>query len=108
MRTIACFFLLAACLTACQEEPQTLPIEESKLVNVLADIHLAEAAGQQLRGFTKDSVMQVYYAQVCSIHSVDQQELIYSMEQLRDEPERMQLLYEKVIEAIERADAKTQ
>lgn len=93
---------------ACQEETQPLPLDEAQLIEVLADVHIAEAAGQQLRGATKDSVMQVYYAQVCSIHQVDQAAFVQSMEQLRNEPERLQNIYDKVTEAIERVDAKTQ
>ncbi|NBC08102.1 MAG: DUF4296 domain-containing protein [Bacteroidetes bacterium] len=101
-------FLLATLIMACQEETQPLPLDEAQLIEVLADVHIAEAAGQQLRGATKDSVMQVYYAQVCSIHQVDQAAFVQSMEQLRNEPERLQNIYDKVTEAIERVDAKTQ
>ena len=93
---------------ACQEKTQSLPLDEAQLVEVLADVHIAEAAGQQLRGATKDSVMQVYYAQICSIHQVDQDAFSRSMEQLRNEPERLQDIYDRVTEAIERVDAKTQ
>lgn len=99
--------LFAALLTACREEErQPLPLEEEQLVDVLADVHIAEAAGQQLRGATKDSVMQVYYAQICSIHRVDQEDFMRSMKQLRDEPKRLHQLYEKVTESIERTSAK--
>ena len=101
-------FLLAALIMACQEETQSLPLDEAQLIEVLADVHIAEAAGQQLRGGTKDSVMQVYYAQICSIHQVDQEAFIQSMKQLRNEPKRLQEIYDKVTEAIERVDAKTQ
>jgi len=107
-QTLLLLLLVAALYTACQEETQPLLLDETQLVEVLADVHIAEAAGQQLRGATKDSVMQVYYAQICSIHQVDQDEFMRSMEQLRDEPERLQNLYDKVTEAIERVDAKTQ
>jgi hypothetical protein len=100
---------LAFLMSSCQNDnPPELPLPEEQLVKVLADVHIAEAAGQQLRGETKDSVMQVYYEQICTMHGVNQEDFKTSMELLRNEPGRLHLVYEKVMEQIERIDAQTE
>ncbi len=95
-------------MAACQEEKKPLPIPEDKMIDVLVDIHIAEAAGQQMRGRLKDSMMNEYYEQIGRMHEVDANTVKKTMEQLRQEPERLQQLYEKALERMGKLDAHTQ
>lgn len=112
MKEILAPLLMAIALllfgSACGSEPEGLQIPEEKLVKVLADIHIAEAAAQQLRGQTKDSVLQVYYQQVCEMHGLEKATLEKTMEGLRRQPERLQALYERTMERMERIAAEGQ
>lgn len=56
---------------SCHDGNPTLPISEDKLVNILVDIHVAEAAMQEFStAALKDSVGKVYYKKIFDIHKV--------------------------------------
>ncbi|TXB63552.1 DUF4296 domain-containing protein [Phaeodactylibacter luteus] len=106
--------LLACCLLpflfgACQK-PQSadgIIVPEEKLIATLADIHIAEAALQTLRGGTKDSMAALYYEQIYEMHQVEAQEVEESLQALRKQPEKMDALYQKVMEKIETLEAES-
>jgi len=87
---------------SCEEEQAPLPLSEDTLIPVLIDIHVAEAALQNLRGNTKDSMANVYYDQICTIHKVDRALLDTTLSMLRNRPEQMQDIYVKAMEEIDR------
>lgn len=97
-------FILVAIFIAvgCEEAPTPLPLSEEELIPVLIDIHVAEAALQNLRGETKDSMANVYYDQICTIHRVDRALLDSTLNMLRNRPEQMQEIYVKAMEEIDR------
>ena len=97
--------LLFCALTGCSDEPQPLQVPEERLVGVLADLHIAEAALQALRGKTKNSMATVYYDQIYTLHDVDSAEVHQSLEQLREDPQRMKALYDRVMERVETLSA---
>lgn len=99
--------LLFLSLLSCEEEQVAAApvIEEETLINVLADIHMAEAALQALRGSTKDSMSQMYYEQVYEIHQVDSASVASSLEIMREQPERMKAVYDQVMERVEKMNA---
>lgn len=97
------FFLFCAAVS-CGQDEDTGGIEEDKLIAVLIDVHIAEAAVQALRGETKDSVINVYYDQICTIHGVGRDEFETTMEKYRNEPKRMEALYGRVLEEMERQE----
>ncbi len=110
MRNTA-FFLKICCLglvlygcETAEEQPQ---MPEEKLIEVLADIHIAEAALQSLRGQTKDSMSQLYYRQIYTIHEVDTLEVQETLEALREKPAEMKELYDKVMERVEKVHTKS-
>ncbi len=84
----------------CSQE-RDLPIEEDKLVKVIRDIHIAESAMQNLIDLTKDSVGEIYYDQVFRIHQVSREDFDTSMAILRRDPEKMGLIYDRVLEDME-------
>jgi predicted GNAT family acetyltransferase len=92
-------------LYSCEAETAEPQLSEEKLVNTLADIHIAEAALQALRGKTKDSISQAYYEQIYSIHGVDSALVQTSLEAIRRQPEQMKDLYDQVMERVEKLNA---
>lgn len=110
MRTTARILLplaLALLLSACQSEEEPLRLPEPVLVKVLADLHIAEAAMQNLRGNTKDSIAVLYYEQIYTIHDVDASDVKHDLESLRQQPQRLKELYTKVMEHTEAMNARS-
>ncbi|MCB0568259.1 MAG: DUF4296 domain-containing protein [Phaeodactylibacter sp.] len=89
----------------CGHKQAALPIEEGKLVSVLIDVHLAEAAAQNLRGHTKDSILDMYYEQIFKIHGLDQATFESTMLSIRENPERLEAVYAEVMKEMERREA---
>ena len=100
------FFALTAGLstTSCEEE-RKCRLGEEKLVEVLSDIQIAESAAQSLTGTVKDSVLQSYYGQILEIQGISREEFEICFRELQNDPERMNLLYDKVIEELNLQDA---
>ena len=56
-------------LFSCQEKQGETPVlSDEKLARIMADLNIAEAATIGLSGYSKDSLMKVYYGQVFEIH----------------------------------------
>ena len=96
--------LLLASVVSCGPEPTPIPMDEDKLVEVLIDVHVAEAAVQMLRGATKDSVINAYYDQIFEIHGLSREDFETTMEILRTDPKRMEGLYSKIMNEMERQE----
>jgi len=90
---------------ACTQEKKPLPLPEGQLIRVLIDVHVAEAALQNLRGATKDSVANVYYSQICTIHDIERAALDSSLAMLRKRPEQLYEIYTKAMEEVDRMAA---
>ncbi len=94
------FFLTLLFVFSC-EEKAPLPLKEEELITVLRDIHIAEAAMQNLIGITKDSVGEIYYEQTLNLHNIKKADFDSSMVILRRDPDRLGLIYDKIIEELE-------
>jgi hypothetical protein len=92
-------------LGACRKERSKITMTESELVNLLIDVHVAEAAVQDLYGETKDSVGRVYYEQIYQIHGIDQIVFDTTLAVLRRNPEYAGSVYQKVMQEIDRRQA---
>jgi hypothetical protein len=96
--------LIFLAFISCEEKPScTMP--EEQLVLVLGDMQVAEAAAQSLIGAVKDSVLEVYYDQIFSIHGVERASFELCFDELQQDPQRLSLIYEKVIEELKRQGA---
>lgn len=104
--SIALIMTLLAWGSSCGRETARPPIPEDKLIGALIDVHFAEAAVQSLRGATKDSVINLYYDQICEIHGLNREEFETTMEIYRNDPIRMEKLYTKVMAEMERQEVK--
>jgi len=60
-------FVFSACLGNKAAAP-TIP--EDKMVRIMADLSIAEAATAQMNGYAKDSLTKVFYNQVFEMHQV--------------------------------------
>lgn len=84
----------------CTSKTPDLPIKEDALIPLLEDVHLAEAALQNVRGSMKDSLSTLYYKEICTIHHIDQVTLDTTLAMLRRDPSRMTRVYTQVIERV--------
>ena len=103
MRKGLFLLLLSLVYLSCQE-PIELPMEEDKLVMVLRDIHIAEAGIAQLTGTKKDTTAKVVYKQIYTMYGVEEATFDSTLAALKKDPERMKMIYEKVMEALEKLD----
>jgi hypothetical protein len=96
------FLLLAGVLSffSCNNQA-VLPVEEEKVIEVIRDIHIAEAAMQNLLDITKDSMGDIYYQQIFEIHGMNKADFDSSMIILRRDPERLGIIYDKVLQELE-------
>ncbi len=93
-------FLALFLIISCQKEVERPTINPDKLVQILTDIHIAEAAMNNLYGAPKDSLAKLYYQQIYTIHGVDSAELTQDLALLKKNPVYMDSLYEKVVDNI--------
>lgn len=86
--------------------PVVLPLEEEKLVQVLADVHFAEAALNHLNHRKKEKSAELYYQQIFEIQDVKQEDFDSSMAILRKNTDLMHQVYTKVMDEMDRRKAK--
>ncbi len=87
------------CLCACQKEQYALniPIPQEKLVPVLADAYIAEAAINTLIGSVKDSMAEVYYTQLCEVHDITKADFDTTISIMQRHPIFMDSVYANVL-----------
>ncbi|MCB9080401.1 MAG: DUF4296 domain-containing protein [Lewinellaceae bacterium] len=95
------FFLLLLGVLGCQQVQEPLPIAERDLVPILLDIHVAEDALQSVFGPRRDSLRAVYFQEIYRIHRTDSVALANTMLRLREDPERLERVYQRVIDLLE-------
>ncbi len=102
-RLITISFLVLLFLISCQETEnnETFVLDETTFVRVLADVHLAEAALQNLSVADKDSVGSIYYDQIYTIHGIDETELSSCLEVLKTNPIIAKRIYKIVQDTID-------
>jgi hypothetical protein len=97
------YFILTFCIItfslSCKKE-QPLPMEEEKLIKVLCDIHIAEAAMEPVTANDKDSIATLLYQQIYTIHGVEQAEVDTALSFLKKEPQAAEKIYLKVVEEL--------
>ncbi len=92
-------------LVSCDEE-EVLPIEEQRMALIIADLHIAEAALQNVYASKKDSLAKIYYQQVYDIHEVDRPELDSAMAVLHRNPDLQLEVYNQVMEILQEYEVK--
>ena len=75
-------------------------LPEDKMVGILSDLHVAEAAVANTDPLKKDSLAQVYETQIFAIHHTNQKEFKACLKQYQKEPAKMEQVYKKVTEKL--------
>ena len=103
--------LIASCLLALMacgkgSAPKDL-IGTDQFVDVMVDIHLAEASVYNLRPGTDTarSVLKDHYATIMSSHNVKPDQFLATFQYYRKHPDKMAVVYEKVIEKLSALEA---
>jgi Domain of unknown function (DUF4296) len=92
--------LISACIS---EKQKQLPISEDSMVELIFDIHVAEAAISPLQaGERKDSLANKYYDQIAEIHQIDRETIDSCLAILQRNPAMAKVVYDKVAENVEK------
>jgi len=96
--TIRIYILISFALSGCKTDAikVSFPIEEEKVIELLGDMHYADAAANLNRKLNIDSLKQVYTNQVFEIHGVDSTVYNEIVEILENDLNRYYLLEQKV------------
>lgn len=95
-------FFISIFFFACSKK-ESLPIGEEKLIDVLADVHTAEAAISGLTAVEKDTLALRFYDDIFMLHQVAQEDFDTCMARLMRDPERFAGIYEKVEAKLEKS-----
>ena len=76
------------------------------MVDILVDVYVAEAALQLVFETEKDSVANLYYDQIFTIHEVDRSQFYENVSILRDYPSLTKRVYGKVVEQLKAIEKK--
>ncbi len=106
-RVFALLLMGALLMGGCGEKPKPISISEKEMVPILRDVHIAEAALQTMASNTRDSMAQIYYLQIFKIHGVTWDDFEQTMSVLREDPVRMERIYEEVMEELAKDDAES-
>ena len=98
-----CLLLLlgVVCLTSCKEKEVMPLIEEKIMVRLLADLHISEAATQNVDVTLRDSFRQLYYEQIFKIHEIDQTLFEKELTLLKKNPKKLSAYYEQVLKVLQ-------
>ena len=91
--------LLCVVFVACQGSLNT-PISEDKLIDILIDVHTAEAMTEAEIQRVRDSMNPIYYAQIFEKHGVTSADFDSTMSVYAHNPERFDSVYVNVIRRI--------
>jgi hypothetical protein len=98
-------------LSSCYREPElsTRKISDQKMIEILTDVHLAEAKLTEFAAkpeVFKDSIAKVYYNNIFKIHQVKREEYDQCMNALMKNPDALSKIYEKVLEKLQKDETK--
>ena len=99
------FFLLTflSIVISCKKAgPADLSISEEKMIAILVDLHIAEAAILSANKAQKDSIGGIYYKQIFDMHEIQDSIFYQNLEIISSNPIRTEAIYEVVIEKIEK------
>ena len=97
-------FLFALLLLGCQSASD-LPLPEDRLVRIVADMQVAEAALVGLSGHVRDSTAAVYYDEIYALPDTNKETVVAGIDALKLQPERLEAFYGRVLRELERQGA---
>ena len=96
--------LVALCLLfffACQQKKVTLSIDESQMIEILKDLHIAEEMAQRFRSGERDSIRVDYLQDISDIYQLDTSLLFDNLAILKSDPDLAYRLYTEVYTQLE-------
>lgn len=93
--------LLFLSVSACRPPAGQAALSDEQIARVMADLYVAEAATNGLSGYPKDSLTQVYYAQVLEQHGVSLADYEKSLRILAADVPRMKAVHERASAILE-------
>ena len=93
--------ILLVSLSNCKETTYNYTIGEADMVKILVDIHISEAAAEQVDITVRDSFKKIFYEQVFEIQQISKEVFEKEMTYLKKDPDRLSSIYDKVIEKIQ-------
>jgi hypothetical protein len=94
--SIACLIFIISCKKA--EVPI---IEESKMIKILADLHISESALGNVDPKVKDSLSIVYMNQILKIYKVNKSDFDQSLRVYNHDPKKLEKMYDKILLSLE-------
>lgn len=101
IRRVSGWLILILFVAACAQKRNQRSVSEDRLVEVLMDVHTAEAALAFLYGEKRDTFAENYYEDIFAIHNLSQEEFDRWMAALREDPEWMVEVYQKVLDRLD-------
>ncbi len=96
---LKCLLIGALAFVACERvEKTTLP--DDKIVRMMVDFHVADAATNGLSGYALDSLQQAYFQQVVQLHNVSLDEYEKNLRVVARDQDRMDRLLKRAEEII--------
>ncbi len=110
IRDLFWIILAIVTFTACNETtvaPKKIEpdIPQEKMIQILKDVHLAEAIAQSERTNVKDSLLAIYYEDIYRIHNITKEDLERNLKLWMNDAEVVDKLYEKVIEELSKEES---
>lgn len=82
---------------SCRQEVEPIPLSNEQMMAVLIDLHIAEAMIEKLPATDRDTVSTVYSRMIFREHGVSQEDFDASMAVLREDPIRLNAIYEEIM-----------
>jgi hypothetical protein len=98
VKSLVLFVLSIVLLNGCEEKVEPYDFSEKEIKTILADIHTSEAALQSVFGSRKDSLRQIYMNDIYKIHHTDSLKLVRLLNKLREDPEKIEIIYQQLLE----------
>ena len=104
-KTIAFFLFVFLQIISCKKaEKAELLIPDDKMIDVLVDLHIAEAAILSANKAQKDSIGGIYFKQIFEMYQIQDSLFYKNLDLISKDPVKTEAIYEKVIEKIEKLD----
>ena len=104
---LLCFGILMcfALFSSCQSDKAKYSYTNDELATIIADLHIAENLANSGVGKQKDSLAKQFYSEVFQIHKLDSMEIEQNIELLKNDPKKMAVVYELVLEVLKKKEA---
>lgn len=104
MKNISYIWILALFLIlgSCQEKKEELTLSDTKMKEIIKDLHLAEEITQRFRDYDKDSVRALFWDDITKVHNLDSTEINVNLDILKNNPEKAFKLYEEIYDEMNR------